>query len=1269
MAKAYEAGTDGMDESEGPTWSEGDRQPLRAGAATLRVHSEPDGKVLEEGDMARRPHSLSLASAPAIPDGAGRTPCGRCRVAAVAALAGLVGLASGTALQAQTTSAAVFGSVQDSQGGMLPGASVALTSRTQGYSLTTVTDPEGRFVFPIVRPDRYALEVSMPGFKTLERTNVVVNANDKLSTGILTLEVGEVTESVSVVARLSELQAESGERSFTLEDEAIGNIANNGRSPVGFATLVPGVAPLNGTENTVAVSDFTVNGQRWDQNNMTIDGIGNIDTGNNGGPMATTNLDAVSEFKILTNAYQAEYGRSAGGQVQMVTRSGTQEFHGSGYWYGRRSGWNANSWTNNRDGIEPAEASRNDFGYTIGGPVFVPGVFNEDRTRVFFFWSQEFQRRKDPVPERLSRVPTALERQGDFSQSVDSSGNPWPYIRDYTTGLPCGPGDTRGCFQDGGVPGRIPQDRLYQPGIGALNIYPMPNFDGGSGINYRSQAPDSQPRREELLRVDVQATDGWRLTARYMRNKELQELPYGVVWAGAGSNNLDDVAATVDYPGSNWMLSATGILDDTTSLEMSVGRASNAIEFAIGNPKLTRTTAGLTDMPLLYPDAVQEDLIPEMYFDGGRVGASAGRYGTHNGPFVAENTTYDALANLTKVLGSHTAKFGVYFQSSWKGQSPGASFNSTIYFIDGPNNPYDTSFGYANAATGVFTAYWQASKYAYPEWVYRNFEWYAQDNWKASSRLTLDYGVRFYYLTPQWDQTVEASTFLPDRFDAANAARLFYPVCIGAYPCSGGARRGMDPALLDAGVTPTLENTVDGRFIGRLTPDSNRFNGAFQAGQGIGDTMQSGNVFRVSPRFGFVYALSGRSTTILRGGFGVTYNRPQGNMVFGQINNGPGLLQPILQWGRLQDLGATAGEPDPTLTMVATAYDFRPEKTYAWNVGLQHKLGHAIVLDVAYVGSSSKDNLSTERINAVPYGAKLLPENQDPTRPATATPGASALPDDFLRPYPGYSDIGQWGYRGYSNYHSLQTSLQRRFDNGFMFSVFYVWSKALGLYYAVRPNASDEEIRRAGYSYMDYDRPHNFVVNFVYQTPRLARGLLGVLANDWQISGIYRWMSGTPYPIDFFVPGISPDNLTGSDYGERPRVVVTCDPGKGSSGDPYRQIEASCFAPPQPGTDGTESAQYFVHGPGVDNLDLSLSKTFRLGDRVRFEVRLDMFNALNHTQFSGVNSTAIFASLSDPTILNLPHDGNGNLVQPNGFGTINGVRPPRTLQLVTRLTF
>ena len=343
---------------------------------------------------------------------------GRLRAGALTALIGLVFLADPSSLRAQTTSASVAGAVKDSQGGMLPGAVVTLTSRTQGNTMTATTDEQGRFIFPIIRPDTYTLRVTMSGFKTTERTNVVVSANDKFSAGTLTLDVGGIEENVSVSGRVSELQTTSGERSFTLESEAIKNIANDGRSLFGFTGLVPGVLPQadnGGTRqggSATQSSGFTVNGQRPNSNNMTIDGVTNLDTGDNGGNMATTNIDAVAEFKILTNAYQAEYGRAVGGQVQVVTKSGTQTFHGSGYWYGRRSDWNANSWTNKRNGAPPPvgqgrvtplpEASRNDYGYTIGGPIFIPGTFNEDKKKLFFFWSQEFQRRQDPVAERQS---------------------------------------------------------------------------------------------------------------------------------------------------------------------------------------------------------------------------------------------------------------------------------------------------------------------------------------------------------------------------------------------------------------------------------------------------------------------------------------------------------------------------------------------------------------------------------------------------------------------------------------------------------------------------------------------------------------------------------------------------------------------------------------------------------------------------------------------------------------------------------------------------
>jgi hypothetical protein len=251
--------------------------------------------------------------------------------------------------------------------------------------------------------------------------------------------------------------------------------------------------------------------------------------------------------------------------------------------------------------------------------------------------------------------------------------------------------------------------------------------------------------------------------------------------------------------------------------------------------------------------------------------------------------------------------------------------------------------------------------------------------------------------------------------------------------------------------------------------------------------------------------------------------------------------------------------------------------------------------------------------------------------------------------------------------------VNRRFDNGLMISAFYVWSKALGInstdFATGAPNLSAAETRRLDYSYVDFDRPHNLVTNFIYQVRQVTtKRALGFLANDWQLSGVYRWTSGSPYTVGYSIPGIGNANLTGTDA-PAARIVLRCDPGGGWSSNAYQQLNARCFAPPQPGSDGAESARFFARNPPINNVDFSIAKSFTGPHSLRFEVRLDAFNALNHTQFTGVNATANFASLTDRTVTNLPYDATGNLVNANGFGTINGVAPPRTLQLVTRVTF
>ncbi len=376
---------------------------------------------------------------------------------------------------AQTTSGSITGNVVDPHQAAIANATVTITDVNKGFTQTATSDDEGRFVFPQVPPGTFTIVIKISGFKKQERTVELV-PNDKLTLGNLMLEVGTVSETVEVTGEATLLQAESGERSFGVQSEELRNIGIKDRSFVNFVTLAPGV--ISNTSNGEAgdISTLYVNGTRQNSNNVQIDGVTSIDTGNNS-LLARIPVDAIGELKVLTSGYQAEYGRSTGAQVIATTRSGSKDFHGAFYFYRRQTGLNANGWLNNRSGLPRAFSDQKDTGYNIGGPVYIPGLFNKDRKKLFFFWNQEFAHRFTPpaAPTNV-RVPTALERQGDFSQSRDNSGNLFPYIKDYTLNLPCSATNTTGCFADGGVLGRIPQNRLYPLGIKILNLYPLPNY-------------------------------------------------------------------------------------------------------------------------------------------------------------------------------------------------------------------------------------------------------------------------------------------------------------------------------------------------------------------------------------------------------------------------------------------------------------------------------------------------------------------------------------------------------------------------------------------------------------------------------------------------------------------------------------------------------------------------------------------------------------------------------------------------------------------------
>ena len=1163
---------------------------------------------------------------------------------------------------AQITTGTVTGVVKDDQGLAIPGASVTLVSEARATRMAPViTSATGEFVVTGVTPDTYTLEITLEGFRPVHRTGVIVSGGDRIALGSMTLSVGSAQETITVTAETPLVQAQSGERSFSISTEAVQAIAVNGRNYNNLTNLAPGVVA------------GTVNGLRVNQNTFQIDGITSVDTGNNGNGVTLT-VDAVQEVRVLTTAYQAEYGRSAGAQISAVTKSGTQQFRGSIYGDRRKDDLNANTWLNNLRGLPKQKVNQSDQGYTLGGPLGRPN----SGSRFFFFLNQEWQQVFNANNETRVRVPTALERRGDFSQTLDNAGRLYNLIRDPQSGLPCTAADTRGCFQGDGVLGRIPQDRLYSIGLAVLNMYPAANSAGteSQGFNYVSQDSSEQPRRQDLLRLDWQASDRWRFNGKWLHTGGLNIAPYGGGTTGFATN-IPQFGSTNPCPCSRqWTVSGAGTLSDSLVTEIFFGSSNRPItNYAVNPDAVSRSKTGLQNFPMLFPNAVQQDLVPSFVFSGsGSRVANPPTNGTQYAPFENNNTSYDLVASLTKLWGSHTAKSGFFINRAVKEQSSRAAANGIVTFVNDASNPFDTTYPFANAAIGVYQSYTQAAAWIKGNFLYHNIEWYLQDNWRVSSRVTLDYGLRFSWLQPTYDTRLQASNFIPEDYSAARAPRLYYPTRDAA-----GNRVGIDRA------TGTIVPAVQ---IGRIVPGSGTLvgNGLYGAGQGIEEELYKNRGVHYAPRLGFAYDARGNQSLVVRGGFGVFYDRAAGDTVYGMIEQQPTLRQPNLFYGRLQDVTAAASGTDAPPTIAAFDHDGKLPTVYTYNVGAQFSMPWKTVLDVSFVGSQSR-NLNTQvNLNAPAYGAAYLPQNQDPTAAASTIPGATALPVDFLRPYQGFGDIIQIQPTAYADYKSIQTSVNRRFSNGVSFGMNYTLGKAMGTSSTDFPAGnntynptvigmprvdSKDNQRKANYMPLSTDRRHTFVANFVWQIPNRNVGsrLLAGVIHDWQVSGVYRASSGSPYTITYNIPGISPYTLTGTTRLESARIVINGDPGSGYSDDPYQQFNPGVFTTPKIGSNGLESGTNYMHYMPQYTLDMSVARFIRFGGNRRLELRIDAFNALNTMTVTAVNNTLQVRSLTDPTPTNLARDASGALINPTGFGAVTGVAAARQVQLMARFHF
>jgi hypothetical protein len=1215
---------------------------------------------------------------------------------------------SATTATAQITTGTVLGNVKDSSGAVVPGATVVLVSESRGTkSVPSVTSASGDYVFPNVTADTYTVEITMDGFKTVRRTGVQVSGGDRVAVPALTLDPGGAAETVNVTSEAPLIQASSGERSFAISTAQIENLPLNHGNFAAVTGFVPGVVinPGNNGGSQNAGIGTRVGGVS--QNNIMMDGISAMDTGNNG-QMLNMNIESIAEVKVLTQGYQAEYGRSSGLQITAVTKSGTNRFRGSAYDVRIDSDWNENSWVNQKNGDPKPTDKRSIYGYTIGGPVGKPGANN----KLFFFYAHEYRPTNAPINNGnviRFRVPTAAERAGDFSQTLDQNGNRFNII-DSTTGQPF-PG------------GLIPANRQYGPGIGLLNRYPLPNVTQTPGTNYNYQVNPPSVKdllQQPALRMDYQLSSKLRVTGKYQGQRQRRLTTPGLIAGFTDVINPNPFITT-------YAITANYAITPTTFLEGTWGFIRNELVGGNENGVLVNESANrLTSMPnipIIYPGAGAVDPryyanevlnqtnpafwdgsnlnLPPIFGWGSRIGAAPPNQ-RYPG-WLNINRTNDVAISLTKVAGRHTFKGGFYNNHSFKAQNVGAggglSFQGNINFGNDTNNPLDSGFGYANAAMGIFSQYTQADKFIEGQMIYDQTEGYIQDNWKVTNRLTLDYGVRLTRQGPQYDKFQQMSNFFPDRWSLANAPLLYVAGCSnGATVCSGNTRNAMHPVTRQIIAPPAgVANTQV--LIGTPIPGSgNPLNGIVQAGDGISKTGYTWPGLVIGPRFGAAYDLTGNQSVIIRGGVGLFYDRPDGNTVFSIPGNPPIASAADLRFSNLATLGQGLA-PGAVPQLVTFQYDAKVPGSWQWQAGVQMALPWASSVDISYVGNHGFDRMgalqggSTVNLNAVDIGAAFLPQNQDPTLGTSATPGAAAYTTNLLKPFRGLANINQNTTDFWDTFHSIQTSWNRRFQNGFAAGLNYTlglsWKGNTGLVQRLQ-HAPDGTISfrddQDEYEKMFEDlglQRHIFKANAVWDMPDFAgadsggaKKVVGYILNDWQISGVFTANSGQPYDVTVqYQNNGGSVNLTGSpDYGARP--VINLDAlGSGCSSDQYAQFAAGAVRGPVTNSVGLESARNLLRNCAPKLLDLSLVRNIRLGGGRLFQFRLDAFNSLNTVIYSGRQTQLQLNNPVDQVVQNAQFNSDGSVnqtrLQPRnaGFGAANNALALRNFQASVRFQF